>query len=307
MKKSISTVLLFLAAIIWGVAFSAQKAVESVPPFTLGAARSLLASIFLIFVILIFDKANGQGRRLFSKEKKVDLNRHELIGGILCGVALALASFFQQAGINGGTSAGKASFITALYVIIVPVYALCLKKRAPINVWVSIAIALFGFYLLCITGDFKIVASDLLVIVAALIFPVQILAIDKFSPMCDGVRMSLVQFATATAVNLVLALILESPIAFSAVWSAVLPIIFLGIGSSGIAYTLQIIGQKGVNPAVASLILSLESVFGVVGSAILLKEKMTLREYAGSAIVFVAVILSQLDFKALFAKRNKKN
>ncbi len=302
LKKYLSPFLLILAAMIWGFAFSAQKAAESVKPFTVGAVRSMFAAIFLVFVIILFDKINHTGRKLFSKEKKIDLTRVEIIGGIICGAVLALASFFQQTGINRGTDAGKASFITALYVVLVPVYALALKKRAPINVWISMPIAIIGFYLLCITESFTIVLSDIFVLICALIFPIHILAIDKFSPKCDGIRMSCVQFITATIINSILALIFESPIDFIAIGESLFPLLFLGIGSSGIAYTCQIIGQRGVNPAAASILMSLESVFGVVGSALFLGEKMSPREYIGCIAVFAAVILSQVEFKGLAKK-----
>lgn len=301
-KKYVSPLLLVIAAMIWGFAFSAQKAAENVKPFTLGAARSLFAAIFLVFVIIFFDKINKTGRRLFSKEKKIDLTRVEIIGGIICGAVLAMASFFQQTGINRGTDAGKASFITALYVVLVPIYALALRKRAPINVWISMPIAIVGFYMLCITESFTIVLSDVFVLICALIFPIHILAIDNFSPNCDGIRMSFVQFLTATVINTVLALIFESPLDFAAVGESIFPLLFLGIGSSGIAYTCQIIGQRGVNPAAASILMSLESVFGVVGSAILLGEKMSPREYIGCIAVFAAVILSQIEFKNISKK-----
>ena len=297
LEKYVSPFLLIVAAMIWGFAFSAQKAAEKVEPFTLGATRSFFAAIFLIFVIIAFDKINKTGRKLFSKEKKLDLTRVEITGGIICGAVLAFASFFQQAGIGGGTDAGKASFITALYVVLVPIYALALKKPAPLNVWISMPIAILGFYMLCITESFTIVLSDIFVLICALIFPIHILAIDKFSPNCDGIRMSFVQFTAATVINLIFALIFESPIAFSDIGDSLFPLLFLGIGSSGIAYTCQIIGQRGVNPAAASIIMSLESVFGVVGSAILLGEKMSVREYIGCVAVFAAVILSQIEFK----------
>ena len=301
-KRYLSLSLLLLASLIWGFAFSAQKAAERVAPFTLGAMRSIFASLFLIFAVIAFDRASGSERRLFSKSKPIDINKTELIGGIICGLILALASFFQQYGINSGTDAGKASFITALYVVFVPIYAIFMKKGAPINVWLSLPIAVVGFYFLCITGDFKILLPDLFVFICALIFPFHILTIDRFSPRCDGVRMSLVQFLTASVANTLFALIFESPIDFSAIEDAIFPIIFLGIGSSGIAYTLQMIGQRGINPAAASIILSLESVFGVIGSVIFLGERMTPREYLGCAIVFLAVILSQIDFPKLFKK-----
>ena len=302
LKKYLPPFLLVIAAMIWGFAFSAQKAAENVPPLTLGAVRSLFAAIFLIFVIIAFDKMFDTGRHLFSKETKIDLTRVEIIGGIICGAILSLASFFQQTGISGGTDAGKASFITALYVVLVPVYALFLKKRAPINVWISMPIAIIGFYLLCITESFTIVLSDIFVLICALIFPIHILAIDKFSPKCDGIRMSCVQFITATVINSILALIFESPIDFIAVGESLFPLLFLGIGSSGIAYTCQIIGQRGVNPAAASILMSLESVFGVVGSALFLSEKMSPREYIGCIAVFAAVILSQIEFKSISKK-----
>ena len=303
-RKIISPAILFVAAVLWGFAFSAQDRASGVPPFTLGASRSLLASVFLLCLIPVFDKVRGSGRCLFSK-RGVDFNKFELISGSICGVALAVASFFQQLGINSGTNAGKAAFITALYVVFVPVYAVALKKKSPIRVWISVLVAIVGFYFLCIDGEFNIAASDVYVLLCAIVFPVQILAIDRFTDRCDGVRMSAIQFISATLVNTVLALILESPINVDSVFSAIGAILFLGIVSSGIAYTMQIIGQKGTNPAVASVIMSLESVFGVVGSAIFLKQSLASREYFGAAIVFFAVILAELDVFALFKKKKK--
>jgi drug/metabolite transporter (DMT)-like permease len=305
-KKIISPALLVLAALIWGFAFSAQKAAETVPVFTTGVSRSLFATVFLMITVMVFDKINHTGRHLFSKKKIIDLTKYEIIGGSICGTILALATFFQQTGINGGTDAGKASFITALYVVLVPIYALAMKRKAPINVWISIAIAVVGFYLLCITGDFTMVPSDVFVLISSLIFPVHILAIDHFSPKCDGIRMSMVQFFACSIVNLIFAVILEWGTPVAVVFDAILPLLFLGIGSSGIAYTLQIIGQKGINPAAASILMSLESVFGVLGSALLLSEKMSPREYLGCGVVFFAVILSQLNFSKIIKKRNKE-
>ena len=302
--KIISPVLLLLSAMIWGFAFSAQDKAGNVSPFTLGAVRSLFASVFLIFVITLYDKLSGSERRLFRRGKIIDLTRVEIIGGSICGAILVIASFFQQLGINSGADAGKSAFITALYVVLVPIYALALKKRAPINVWVSMPIAVAGFYLLCITKSFTVEKPDFLVLVCALIFPIHILTIDKFSPSCNGIRMSFVQFTVATVLNLILALIFESPIAFSEIGRSIFPLLFLGIGSSGIAYTLQIIGQRGTNPAAASLILSLESVFGVIGSALFLSERMSVREYLSCAVVFLAVIISQLSLDSL--KKHKK-
>lgn len=297
-KKLISPAILLAAAMIWGFAFAAQDAASEVGAFTLGFSRSIIAGVFLIAVVMILDRITKNGRVLFSK-RGVDINRDEMIGGVICGVILAAASAFQQIGINAGTDGGKAAFITALYVVLVPIYALALKKKAPINVWVSIVIAMVGFYLLCIKENLTMAPSDILVVIAAVIFPIHILTIDHFSPRCDGVRMSMVQFFVAAIVNLIIALIAESPLDFPLVADNILPILFLGIGSSGVAYTLQIIGQKGVNPAVASIILSLESVFGVIGTALFLGQTLSLREYIGCAVVLAAVVLSQIDLTAI--------
>ena len=301
LKKYISPALLLWAAIIWGFAFAAQDAASEMNAFSLGFWRSLVGGFFLISVIIALDKLLGTGRKLISK-KGIDINKTELIGGMIIGAVLATASAFQQIGINRGTDGGKAAFITALYVVLVPIYALALKKRAPVNVWISVAIAIVGFYLLCITEDVTVASSDILVVVSAMLFPIHILTIDHFSPKCDGVRMSMVQFFTAALINLVIALVTAGGTSLSFAVPMLLPILFLGIGSSGIAYTLQIVGQKGVNPAVASIILSLESVFGVIGTALFLGQTLSPREYLGCAVVLVAVILSQIDLKAIFKK-----
>ena len=300
-KKYISTALLFVAAIIWGFAFAAQDAASDMGAFTLGFARSIVAGVFLIGVVILFDRVTHSGRRLFSK-KGIDVNKTEIIGGVIIGVVLVVASAFQQIGINSGTDGGKAAFITALYVVLVPVYALALKKKAPVNIWVSIAIAVVGFYFLCIKSDLTIALSDLLVIAASMIFPIHILTIDHFSPKCDGIRMSMVQFFTASILNLIIALIAEKPSEFALIFPNILPILFLGIGSSGVAYTLQILGQKDVTPAAASIIRSLESVFGIVGTALFLGQTLTPREYFGCAIVLVAVVLSQIDVGAVISR-----
>lgn len=293
--------MLFMAAMVWGFAFAAQDKASDMGAFTLGFARSIIAAVFLTGTVMIFDKATKSDRRLLSR-RGIDVNRYELIGGVILGTILVIASAFQQLGINAGTDGGKAAFITALYVVLVPIYALALKKKAALNVWVSIGIAVIGFYLLCIKDDLSIAPSDLLVIVASLIFPIHILTIDHFSPKCDGIRMSMVQFLTAAILNLAIALIAEGVGEFSAITPNLGAILYLGIGSSGIAYTLQILGQKNVNPAAASIILSLESVFGVIGTALFLGQMLTPREYLGCAVVLVAVILSQIDIKAIMDK-----
>ena len=301
-RKYISTSLLFLAAVIWGFAFAAQDAASDMGAFALGFWRSIVAGFFLFGAVLVFDKLTGSGRRLVSK-RGIDLNKNELIGGVILGAVLVVASAFQQIGINGGTDGGKAAFITALYVVLVPIYALALRKKAALNVWVSIGIAVVGFYLLCIKEDLTVAPSDILVVISSMIFPIHILTIDHFSPKCDGIRMSMVQFFTAAALNLIITLFAEGVGELGALTANLLSILYLGIGSSGIAYTLQILGQKDVPPAAASIILSLESVFGIIGTALFLGQTLTPREYLGCAVVLAAVILSQIDISALLKKK----
>lgn len=295
MKKYIPTILCLIAAMIWGFAFTAQKAAATLSAFTVGASRNLFATVFLLSIIPLFDKMN---KKLGNERKYKQLfTKTELIGGTVCGIILTAASAFQQTGIGDGTDAGKAAFITALYVVLVPMISLLFGKKTPINVWLSVGIAAVGFYLLCIKGDFTVEPSDALVLICALIFAGHIIAIDRFSPRCDGVRMSCVQFFVSFVLNLIMALILEMPISFGAIGSALPSLLFLGIGSSGIAYTLQILAQKDGDPTVVSVVMSLESVFGVLGGVIFLGESMSPKEYIGCVIVFAAVILSQIEFK----------
>ena len=295
-----------LAAMLWGFAFTAQKAAEELSAFTVGASRNIVATVFLLSLIPLLDKITKNGRCLISKKRPLDFTKAELIGGAVCGVVLTVASAFQQIGLSDGTDAGKAAFITALYVLIVPILYRLIGKKSPITVWVSVAISIVGFYLLCIKSDFTITPSDGLVLICALIFAIHIITIDMFSPRCDGVRMSCIQFFTAFILNSILALIFEWPINLPLIGECLPSLLYLGICSSGIAYTLQIVGQRNANPAVASVILSLESVFGVIGGAIVLGEKMSIREYIGCAIVFAAVILSQIDIGAIIRSKRAK-
>ena len=301
MKKYISPALLILAAAIWGFAFSMQKSAEGVPPFTLGALRSIIAAVFLFAVIPFSSKLSDTGADVSAKSRPL-FTKVELIGGLLCGAVLATATFFQQAGIASGVDAGKASFITSLYVIFVPVYYLFLKRRAPVNIWISIVIAAVGFYLLCINGSFGISSEDLTVLVCSLLFPLHIMFIDHYVKTCDPIRLSIVQFLSGAVINLIFALIFDPAPSMSVILPALPAIIYLGIMSSGVAYTLQMIGQKGTAPWAATIILSLESVFGVLGGALLLGEVLSVREYVGCAVIFVAVLLSQLDFTSIVKK-----
>ena len=293
-KKLFSVIILLIASIIWGLAFSAQKDAGELGGFTVGAARNLFAVLFLIPILPLMDKISKSGRSMI-KDKRPDFTKAEIIGGVIAGTFMTFATALQQNGISDGTDAGKAGFITALYVVIVPVYALFFGKRSPLRVWISVGIAILGFYLLSVKSDFTIVPSDFLILLCAFVFSGQIMAIDLFADKCEGIRLSLVQFATGFVLNLLFALITEWPISMGLVWDNILSLLYLGIFSSGIAYTLQVIGQKNLNPGVASILLSLESVFGAIGGALIFGEVMSPREIIGSAIVFSAVILSQLE------------
>lgn len=296
-NKYISMLLLMLAAVFWGFAFVAQDLVSEIGPMSVGMMRWAIGAVFLFSMIPLCDRVQKNGRRLFDAGN-INFKRDELLGGLITGVVLSLASVLQQAGINYGTTGGKAAFITALYVVLVPIYALFLKKKAKLNVWIAVIIAVTGFYFLCIRPGEGIVASDIWVIFSATVYPIHILAIDHFAPKCDSVRMSCIQFFVAFVINAIGALAFESPIAWFGIGANILPFLYLGIFSSGISYTLQVIGQKNVNPTVASLILSLESVFGLVGSVIILGDKLEIKEYIGAGMIFSAVVVSQLEFKS---------
>ena len=298
MKTSIKgSVMLLFAAIIWGLAFSAQDmAAEHVPVFTVGAVRSLVATVFLMLAVLAFDKAERSGRFLFSRKKK-PLTRRETVGGILCGTALTVASALQQAGI-ADSGASKASFITAMYVVLVPIFgAILFRRRTGLHVFGAVLVALIGIGLITVKEGFALAAGDILLFLCAVCFCGQILLVDLFLPGSDGVRLSMVQFATCTVLNSLLALLFEE-ISFSAIGTAILPLLFLGIGSSGCAYTLQILGQRHCPPAPAAILMSTESLFGALGAALILGEVLSPREYVGCAVVFCAVILSQLPLKS---------
>lgn len=286
-----SPLLLFLAAFIWGVAFVAQSKAKdySVEPFTFNAVRNIIGGLTLLPCIFFL------GRRE-PKEKKIEENpKTLLIGGILCGTVLCIASNLQQIGINY-TTVGKAGFITAMYIVLVPILGISLKRRAGIKVWISVFLAVAGLYLLCMTEKLSLGKGDALVLLCALVFAIHILVIDHFSPKVDGVKLSCIQFLVCGILSMIPALILEHP-QVSSILTAWLPILYAGIMSCGVAYTLQIVGQKNVNPTVASLILSLESCISVLAGWMLLGQKLSLKELIGCVIMFAATILAQLPEK----------
>ncbi|MCC8105608.1 MAG: DMT family transporter [Clostridiales bacterium] len=232
-----------------------------------------------------------------EKNRKDKAERRTLLaGGVCCGIALCVASNLQQIGIQY-TTVGKAGFITALYIVLVPVIEIFLGKKSGVKTWISVVIAVAGLYLLCITENFSIGTGDILILLCALAFSVHILIIDYFSPKVDGVRMSCIQFFVCGILSGIMMLIFETP-SVGAIMQAWLPIGYAGIFSCGVAYTLQIIGQKGTDPTVASLILSLESVVSVLSGWLILHQSLSRKELLGCLLMFLAIILVQLPQKA---------
>ena len=282
-----------LAALIWGTAFVAQDVcADVIDAFTFNAVRSYIAVVVLLLIIFIFDKLKKNKPVLTPAQKKAD-RKNLLIGGICCGTALAIASNFQQAGITAGTDAGKAGFITALYVVLVPIFGLFFKRKVDLPVWIAVVLSVVALYLLCIKGEFRLAAGDLLILVCAICFAAHILIIDHFTAIVDGIKLSCMQFLVCGIWSTICSLIFSHP-DWSAILSCALPILYVGIFSSGVAYTLQILAQKDSNPTVVTILLSMESVFAVISGAIILHQQMSGREYLGCVLMFIAVILAQI-------------
>ncbi len=278
--------MLLLTAMIWGASFVAQSAgLAYIGPFTFSAIRMSLGALVLLPFILAKRARRVPAARVYRR-------RDLLLGGALCGAALFVASNLQQMGMTE-TGAGKAGFITALYVVLVPVCGLFAGRRQHWMLWLGVGLAAVGLYLLCVTGGgLAIGRGDLLVLAGALGFTAHIIIIDHFSPKVDGVAMSCLQFAVASGLALVAMLLFEQP-SWQAVRSAAFPLFYAGVFSCGMGYTLQIVGQKTTDPTVASLILCLESVFAVLFSWLLTGETLSPRELAGCALMFAAILLAQ--------------
>lgn len=285
-----NSLLLLLTAAIWGVAFVAQSVgMDYVGPFTFNGVRSLIGGIVLLPLVLDArrkEPASGAG----APDKKT-----LLLGGVLCGAVLFAASSLQQIGIQY-TTVGKAGFITACYIVIVPLLGLFFGKRCGLLTWLAVALALLGLYLLCITETLSVGKGDLLMLGCALLFSVHILVIDFFSPRVDGVAMSCIQFFVCALLSAVPMLAVERP-QLSAILAAWAPVLYAGVFSCGVAYTLQIVGQKGMNPTVASLILSLESCISVLAGWLILGQRLSGREILGCLVMFGAIVLAQLPQK----------
>lgn len=288
-----NSLLLLLTATIWGVAFVAQSVgMDYVGGFTFNMARSLIGSAVLLPVIWFM----GRNSSKKAEEAQGFGSRKDLLwGGMACGILMCLASNFQQFGIKY-TTVGKAGFITACYIVLVPILGLFLKKKCSPFIWLAVAMSVAGLYLLCITDGFSIGKGDILVLICAVLFSFHILVIDYYSPKVDGVKLSCIQFLVCGILSGIPALIFEKP-EMSAVLTAWQPILYAGVMSCGVAYTLQIIGQKNMNPTVASLILSLESCISVLAGWVILGQQLSAREITGCVIMFAAIILAQLPQK----------
>ncbi len=298
--------ILAFASLLWGLAFVFQgQAAAHVPPFLFNALRSLVGVAFL-FLLLLLNKCRTHAP-IFPTEK--DARRDYLIGGLICGVCLTVSVNFQQFGIaaypQGVASEARAGFLTALYVVFVPLTSLFLGKRVALPVIGAGVIAIAGIYLLSFSGGFdSIYLGDILVLLCALSFTAQIMAVDRYGAKFDGMLLCMTQFLVCGILSLILAFIFET-IVWESILAAVLPILYTGVVSSGIAYTLQIYGQKYAEPAIASLSMSLESVFAALGGWIISGNMLSPKEFIGCGLVFAAIILAQMPqlFESIKQKR----
>lgn len=281
--------LLLLTAVIWGVAFVAQSVgMDYVGPCTFTMTRNLIGGAVLIPYILLASK-----RRDVTSETKPTANKTLWIGGACCGLCLAIASILQQTGMQY-TTVGRAGFITACYIVLVPIlHMLCFRKRCRPIIWFCVILSIIGLYLLCMQGSFALGKGELLVLLCAVVYAIHILTIDHFAPHTDCVKMACIQFFVCAVICAVPAFLFEHP-QIETILQAWMPILYAGVLSSGVGYTLQIVGQKGMNPTVASLLLSMESCFSVIAGWILLQQKLSAKELLGCILMFAAIVLAQL-------------
>lgn len=290
-----NSLILLLTATIWGVAFVAQSVgMDYVGPFTFNCVRNIIGGTVLIPCIFLIGKINGQSKVTLLPDNKEE-RKMLIIGGVLCGIFLCAASNMQQLGIMY-TTVGKAGFITACYIVIVPIMGMLLGKKTGLGIWVSVVLAVMGLYLLCMTDSLTFNKGDIYVMICAVLFSGHIMVIDYFAPKVDGVKMSCIQFFVCGILSGVLMFLFEEP-SLGALFEAKIPILYAGVLSCGVAYTLQIVGQKNMNPTIASLILSLESCISVLAGWIILQQSLSARELIGCIVMFAAIIIAQLPSK----------
>ena len=289
-----SFILLLITAIVWGFGFVAQSSgSETIGAFTFTCIRSLLGAVVLVPFILVREK----NRKKQTQEQKPSIKRL-VFASVCCGTVLAIAQNLQQIGIHY-TTVGKAGFITAMYIVLVPILGVFLKKKIGLFVWIGVFFAVAGLYLLNMTGAgeglaaFSIGTGEIAVLLCALFFAIQIILVDHFLPTVDEVKLAALQFLTCGIVSGIAMFVVERP-GLAQILQAWLPILYAGVCSTGIGYTLQIIGQKGLSPTVSSLVMSMESVFAVVGGFLLLHERLTVVELIGCSLMMIAIVLAQL-------------
>jgi len=285
-------VFLVTAAVVWGFAFVAQRlGADHLGPFFFNGSRFLIGTLSLLPVILIFEKNSNDPA----------IKKKTLIVGIIAGSLLFFASYLQQLGIQMTDSAGKAGFITGLYMILVPIIGVFMRKKTSAQTWVGALLGVLGLFLICNTGDsLTFTAGDAVLVGCAVVFAFHIIVVDRFGDNLYSLRFSMTQFATATVLNLICVLLFKDP-SLSALGEAAIPILYCGVMSTGVAYTCQILGQKYSEPTSASIILSTESVFSAIGGALILGERMSIPAYIGCVLIFCGIILSQVKIK----KKNK--
>ncbi len=304
-KQLKGVLILLITAFIWGGAFVAQTVgLESVGVFTFSSVRTLLGALVLLPVILVRDRITGAKMTLEERSERWKNDKKTIKNGIILGLVFCVACNFQQYALLY-SSPGKVAFITAIYIFFVPLLGLFIRKRVPLLTWICVALGAVGLYLLCVNpaelGSINF--GDVLALICAFAFAVHILLIERFAQNADGLKLSCVQFAVCGVIGFVLMFIFEEP-SVSAILDAAVPILYAGVMSCGVAYTLQIIGQKYTESAMASLVMCMESVFAVLASAILLSERMSARETVGCIVMFVAIALPNF-IGVIQSKKNK--
>lgn len=295
-----ASIMLFITAIIWGLAFVAQTAgMEHLGPLSFTAARSFVAVVFLYFTLIFFRKKSKSFR-----EEKFDMKR-TIVGGSICGIVFTIAINLQQFSLIY-TTAAKASFLTALYIVFIPILGLFLGKKPSLKLVFCIFLAMIGTYLLSIKGDFHMNKGDIIVILSALVFAIHILIMTNFSKGTNVVLVSMIQFAICGITSLIGAFIFED-VSMDAILKSYLTILYVGILSSGVGFTIQLLALKDLDPVIASMISSLESVFGALFGWLLLSQEMSEREIFGAIIIFGATLLAQVPIESFFRKKLKKS
>ena len=308
-KKSTCSILLLIASLVWGVSFVAQSIGGSLlTPIAYNALRMFLGAVVILICTLIFTDKKG----ISQKPQPGLMTKKQIITGIICGIFLTIATNAQQFALNLGVPVGKAGFVTALYIVLVPVIGLFFKQKTKWNTWAAVFMAVVGLYFLCVTDGFSFSFADILLVLCALSFSFQIIVIDHHATDLDSLRLAGMEFLVCAVLSAVMAVFFEilpyeggSPAWFSLLSSAKLwlTIIYMGVFSCGVGYSFQILGQKNLDPTLASLIMSLESVFSALSGWLILGEKLTVREISGCIIMFAAIVITQLDFKKMINKK----